>query len=136
MNAHRHAALPRLLIIDPNRLCRSTVAGVCRSLELAQVHQVASIALGLQVLREHTVDAVLLSLADPQPALDLLEQLREARFRTASDVPVAVTATEVDAEAVQRLKALGIRRLLLQPYKIRDIVQTVETIAHGLPLAA
>ena len=42
--------------------------------------------------------------------------------------PVAMTAAGIDATMAGRLKELRIRRLLLKPFKIRDLVATVETL--------
>lgn len=125
-------SLPQLLLIEPDRMVRSTVSSVCRGLDLAQVHQAASLAIGQQMLQAQRMDAVLVSLAEGEAALALLARLRAAQAR----LPMAVMATGTDAETVQRLKALGIRRLLLQPFKIRDVVMTVEALCEVLPLEA
>lgn len=123
--------LPQLLLIEPDRLVRSTVSSVCRGLDLAQVHQAASLAIGQQMLQAQRMDAVLISLAEGEAALALLARLRASHAR----LPMAVMATSADAQTVQRLKALRIRRLLLQPFKIRDVVMTVEALCEVLPLA-
>lgn len=123
------AAVPCLLIVEPDRLVRSTVSGVCRDLQLAQVHQAATVAVGLQMLQSQAFDLWLVSLAECEVALDLIERLRRGEFGTRTDIPVAVMAASADAQVVQRLKPLGIRRLLLQPFKIRDVAVTVEALA-------
>jgi len=43
-------------------------------------------------------------------------------------MPVAMTAGGIDATMAARLKELRIRRLLLKPFKIRDLVATVEAL--------
>lgn len=130
------ASAPRLLIVEPDRLVRSTVSGVCRDLDLAQVHQAATVAVGLQMLQSQAFDLWLVSLAEGDVALDLIERLRRGEFVTRTDVPVAVMAASADAQVVQRLKPLGIRRLLLQPFKIRDVAVTVETLCGALTVQA
>lgn len=132
MIASTQAALPQLLLIEPDRMVRSTVSSVCRGLDLVQVHQAASLAIGQQMLQAQRMDVLMVSLAEGRGALALVERLRESR----PDMPVAVTAASADADTVQSLKALGIRRLLLQPYKIRDVVMTVEALCAVLPLEA
>ncbi len=124
--------LPQLLLIEPDRMVRSTVTSVCRGLDLAQVHQAASLAIGQQMLQAQRMAALLISLAEGEAALALVARLREAR----PEMPVAVMAASANAEVVQRLKALGIRRLLLQPFKIRDVVMTVEALCTIAPLEA
>ena len=124
--------LPQLLLVEPDNMVRSTVASVCRGLDLAQVHQAASLAIGQQMLQAQRMDALLLSLAEGEAAVALIERLREAR----PEMPVSVMTASADADTVRRLKALGIRRLLLQPFKIRDVVMTVEALCDAVPLAS
>lgn len=124
--------LPQLLLVEPDNMVRSTVASVCRGLDLAQVHQAASLAIGQQMLQAQRMDALLLSLAEGEAAVALIERLREAR----PEMPVSVMTASADADTVRRLKALGIRRLLLQPFKIRDVVMTVEALCTIAPLEA
>ena len=136
MSGSQLGTLPQLLLIEPDRIVRSTVAGVCRGLDLAQVHQAASVSVGLQTLQSQAMDALLISMADQDGALALLERLRGGAFAGAADMPVAVMATSADAALVERLKAFQIRRLLLQPFKIRDVVMTVEGLCAGATLEA
>ncbi len=124
--------LPQLLLIEPDRMVRSSVSSVCRGMDLAQVHQAATLAIGQQMLQAQRMDALLVSLADGEAALALLARLRESHPK----MQMAVMATSANAAIVQQLKALGIRRLLLQPFKIRDVVLTVEALCEVLPLAA
>lgn len=124
--------LPQLLLIEPDRMVRSSVSSVCRGMDLAQVHQAATLAIGQQMLQAQRMGALLVSLADGEAALALLARLRESHPK----MQMAVMATSANAAIVQQLKALGIRRLLLQPFKIRDVVLTVEALCEVLPLAA
>ena len=132
MSASVHGALPQLLLIEPDRMVRSTVSSVCRGMDLAQVHQAATLAIGQQMLQAQRMDAVLVSLAEGEAALALLARLRQSHPK----MQMAVMATSANAAIVQQLKTLGIRRLLLQPFKIRDVVMTVEALCEVLPLAA
>ncbi len=132
MNTSVHGALPQLLLVEPDRMVRSSVSSVCRGMDLAQVHQAATLAIGQQMLQAQRMDAVLLSLAEGEAALAWLARLRESY----PCLSMAVMASSANAAIVQQLKALGIRRLLLQPFKIRDVVLTVEALCEVLPLAA
>ena len=136
MSSAQLATSPQLLLVEPDRIVRSTVAGVCRGLDLAQVHQAASVAIGLHTLQSQPMDALLISMADQDAALTLLERLRAGAFFGAADMPVAVMAGSADAALVERVKAFQIRRLLLQPFKIRDVVMTVETLCTGAVIEA
>lgn len=121
----------KLLLIEPDGLIRGTVASVCRDLHLARVRQAGSVAMAEQWLKTGRPDAVLMSLAEGDAALDLLVRLRDGRFGCDADLPVAAMASKVDADLVARLKALEVRRLILQPFKLRDVIHTVEQLWLG-----
>jgi DNA-binding response OmpR family regulator len=120
--------LPRILLVEPDGLVRGTVVSVCRDLQLADVVQAGSSDLAMKLLLDDSLQAGILSLSDGGSGLDLLTRLREGAFTCPSDMPVAMTAAGIDAATAGRLKELRIRRLLLKPFKIRDLVATVETL--------
>lgn len=128
MSAAAGAPSIHVLLIEPDGLVRSTVASVCRELEIVRMHQATSLAMGEQWLRTWEADGLMLSLADPDAALELLSRLRAGDFRCEAGIPVAVMAPACDAAMLKRLKELEVRRFLLQPFKLRDVVQTVEQL--------
>ncbi len=120
--------LPRILLVEPDGLVRGTVASVCRDLQLADVVQAGSCDLATKLLVDDSLQASIVSLSDCGSGLDLLTRLREGAFTCPTDMPVAMTASGIDAATAGQLKALRIRRLLLKPFKIRDLVATVESL--------
>ena len=50
MSRMHNASVQTMLVIEPDGVVRSTVAAVVRELDLAQVHQAASVHMGTQVL--------------------------------------------------------------------------------------
>lgn len=120
--------LPRILLVEPDGLVRGTVVSVCRDLQLADVVQAGSCDLAPKCLQDDSLQAGILSLSDGGSGLDLLTQLREGSFACPAGMPVAMTAAGIDATMAARLKELRIRRLLLKPFKIRDLVATVEAL--------
>lgn len=122
------SGLPRILLVEPDGLVRGTVASVCRDLGLAEVVQAVNCELVPKALADDSLSACILSLTDCDGALDVLERLRQGEFACQADMPVALTATGIDAATAARLKPLRIRRLLLKPFKIRDLVTTVEAL--------
>jgi DNA-binding NarL/FixJ family response regulator len=128
MSASRGAPRRNVLLIEPDGLVRGTVASVCRELQLARVRQAISVAAGEQWLKESKPDGVLMSLAEGEVALDFLTRLRAGAFDCDADLPVAVMAREGDAALVVRLKELDVRRLLLQPFRLRDVIHTLEQL--------
>lgn len=128
MSAAIGASSTHVLLIEPDGLVRSTVASVCRELQIVRMHQATSLVMGEQWLQAWPADGLMLSLADHEAALDLLSRLRAGDFRCEADIPVAAMAPACDAAMLQRLKELDVRRFLLQPFKLRDVIQTVEQL--------
>lgn len=125
MNA---AGRPQVLLIEPDGLVRGTVSSVCRELQLVRLQQAISVAQGEKWLQAHAGRGLLISLAEREPALALLTRLRAGELRCEPDIPVAVMVHGADAELVARLKELDVRRLLLQPFRLRDVVHTLEQL--------
>ncbi len=122
------AARPQILLIEPDGLVRGTVASVCRELQLVRLQQVTSVAQGEKWLQSNADHGLLLSLTERDAALALLTRLRAGELRCEADIPVAVMVHGADADLVTRLKELDVRRLLLQPFRLRDVVHTLEQL--------
>ncbi|MGE0099505.1 MAG: hypothetical protein AB7S86_14275 [Hydrogenophaga sp.] len=120
--------LGTLLLIEPDGLLRSTVASVCRDMQLVQVQQATSVAMAEPMLKSGLADGLLISLAEGESSLACLSRLRAGGFGCDASLPVAVMAREGDPALIKQLKALEVRRLLLQPYRLRDVIQTVEQL--------
>lgn len=118
----------KVLLIEPDGLVRGTVASVCRDMHIARVRQAISIASAEDWLKTGTSHGLLISLAEGEAALAFLARLRGGAFRCDADMPVAAMARSVDAALVTRLKELEVRRLLLQPFKLRDVIHTLEQL--------
>ncbi len=128
MSPMHNAPTRIMLVVEPDGVTRSTIAAVVRELDLAQVHQASSISMGTQMLMDLVVDALVLSLADNDAALDLLIRLRAGEFPSKAGIPVVVMAKACDGALALRLKELVVSRLLLSPFRIRDVVQTLEAL--------
>lgn len=119
---------PEILLIEPDGLVRGTVASVCRELQMVRLQQTTSVLLGEKWMQTNVGHGLLLSLAERDAALALLTRLRAGELRFEADIPVAVMVHGADAELVVRLKELDVRRLLLQPFRLRDVVHTMEQL--------
>jgi len=128
VSANQPAPSRKLLLIEPDGLVRSTVASVCRYLHLARVRQITSVTLGEEWLKSGKPDGLLISLTEGDASLAFLTRLREGGLRCDPTMPVAAMAREADAALVTRLKELDVRRFLLQPFKLRDVIHTVEQL--------
>lgn len=128
MNAQRFGSAARVLLIEHDSLVRGTVASVCRDMELVQIIQAVSLVQGEQCLHARPLQGLMISLAEGDAALDLLERLRAGAFPSKAAIPVVVMASACTKEQALRLKALEVRRLLLQPFRLRDVLHTVEQL--------
>jgi DNA-binding response OmpR family regulator len=128
MNARDFGAMAQVLLIEPDNLVRGTVASVCRDMELVRIIQATRISQAEALLQSAPLQGVILSLADCDAALDLLERLREGAFVCGAATPVVVLASACAKEQAVRLKALSVQRLLLQPFRLRDVLHTVEQL--------
>ncbi|MDR7096920.1 hypothetical protein [Hydrogenophaga laconesensis] len=127
----------KVLLIEPDGLVRGTVASVCRELQLVRLQQATSVAQGEKWMQSNADHGLLLSLTERDAALALLARLRAGGLRCGADIPVAVMVHGADADLVSRLKELDVRRLLLQPFRLRDVVHTLEQLWPAAePMAA
>jgi hypothetical protein len=115
-----------VLLIEPDGVVRGTVASVCRELAIVKMHPAISVAQGERWLQTGQTHCMLISVADGTASLDLLARVRAGEFSCAADLPVAVMAPTCNQALAVRLKELAVRRLLLQPFKLRDVIHTVE----------
>lgn len=131
-NPVRGSMSPDLLLVEPDNLIRSTVAGVCKQLNLARVNQAASVTVAERTMELKSVDLMLVSLNEGDSALVFLERVRSGEWASVTEVPLAVTSKTAHQELVDRVRPLGVKRFLLQPYKIKDIVLTIESLKQAL----
>jgi DNA-binding response OmpR family regulator len=134
MNAQGFGGMARVLLIESDSLVRGTVASVCRDMALVKIIQANSLARGEHCLQASSVQGLMLSLAEGDAALDLLARLREKAFACDAAIPVVVVmASACTKEQAVRLKALAVQRLLLQPFRMRDVIHTVEQLWPAAP---
>lgn len=78
---------------------------------------------GLVRLRERAYDAVVMDLGmPPTGGLGLLARIREIR----PDVPVILTAGELDPDVYAKVRAIGVIRYLLKPVGIAQLGRAID----------
>ena len=106
-----------ILLVESSSLTGSIIVATARQLNLPVVRQVNSVRMAQQRLRHESYAGVIVSLDEQeQEAVALLEQVRNDALAVSADVPVAVTTTQVDASTAVKMKALQVRRVLIQPF--------------------
>lgn len=121
---------PPILLLEPHSLTASIIVSTARQLDLPPVRQVSSVRNAQQQLAAQSFQGLVLSLDDAEPAVALLEQVRNAQLAVPAQMPVAVTTAQVDASTAVKMKALQVRRVLLKPFKVRDVIATLEMLCR------
>ncbi len=123
-----------MLLVEPATLLRRTVALTARSMGLGTVHEAASHAMALRLLKATSFDGVLIAVDDLQGdgatgAIGLLDQVRAGATASRTTIPIAVMLDQVDAPMLAALRARGVTRVLLKPFKARNLVDTFTVFA-------
>lgn len=117
-----------ILLVEQSAMVGNIIVSTARQLELPAVHLVTSIRSAQQQLQTHVYAGLIVALDDEAPALQLLDDLRTGSFKSFSDTAVAITAAACDVPLAKRLKVLDVRRILLKPFKIRDVISTIDVL--------
>jgi CheY-like chemotaxis protein len=128
------ADTPDMLLVEPATLLRRTVSLTARSLGLANVHEAATHALALRLLKGTAFDGALIAIdasqeMDRASAISLLDQVRAGSTASLTTMPIAVIIDQCDAEMLALLRARGVTRVLLKPFKARNLVDTFGALA-------
>lgn len=117
-----------ILLVEPSSLTGSIIVNTARQLNLPRVHLINSVRSAKQRLSTQNFSAIILSLEETNEALQLLEMVRDRQFTVAADVPVAITTDTIGASVAVRMKVLRVRRVLLKPFKVRDVITTIQML--------
>lgn len=120
---------PEILLFEPSSLTASIIVATARQMNLPHVRQVSSVKTAHQFLAVQGFQALIMSLDEDHDAMALLEQVRNEQLAVNAQVPVAVTTSRVDPHTAAKMKALQVRRVLLKPFKVRDVISTIELLA-------
>lgn len=120
-----------VLLVEPGHLLRRTVALTLRSLDTAGVSEAATYQTAQGMCERRGFDAAVIAVEWPLPAdsyrgLTLIQQIRSGESACAADMPIAVMVEACTAELLQVLRGCGISRILIKPFRVRDVVDTIE----------
>jgi DNA-binding response OmpR family regulator len=116
-----------LLLLESQHLLRRTVSSVARELELARVQEALSVDEARRLIDGTQYDAMLIDLDGPD-AIELLARVRSGESLCVNDIPIAVTTSQCSADTARRLRELAVRRVLLKPFKVRAVLETIELL--------
>ncbi|MDB6001858.1 MAG: hypothetical protein JWP52_3557 [Rhizobacter sp.] len=131
-----HAAAPRrtLLLLEPFAMLRSTVIGVAKDFGMAQIQEAVSFEAAAQQMSHRRFDGCVLSIGDERREVELIRRLRAGLTECWPTTPVAVMTAECDAAMVLVLRELQISRILLKPFKVKAILETINQLFESTPL--
>lgn len=116
-----------LLLIEPYFVLRRTVACVAGGIDGMVVTDVPTLESAMQLVNFQRFDGFVMAMDGDarQGVLTLIERIRQGLTPSASLVGVAVTAERCDIETIQYLKSLNVQRILLKPFKVKTVLETV-----------
>ena len=115
----------RLLLVEPQQLLRRTVTSVARSLQLARIEEAINVQSAERLLQSNRYDALVVALDDEGQAVRLLERMRAGEFMTPRTTPTVVMAALCDASTALQMKSLQVRRVLLKPFKVKGVLESI-----------
>lgn len=128
-----------MLLVEPTTLLRRTVALTARSMGVAQVHEAASYSLAMRLLKGRAFDGAVIAFdqatgTDTLAAIALLDKVRGGDTFSPADIPIAVMIDRVDANLVHTLRERGVMRILLKPFRARNLIDTFSEFAATPPV--
>lgn len=122
----------RILLIEPSSLTGSIIVATARQLNLSPVYLVSSVRSAEQRLNQEDFFAIIVSLEEDRDAVHLIERLRNEHFSTVNaKIPIAVITSSVNASLALEMKVLEVRRVLLKPFKVRDVITTIQMLQQS-----
>ena len=122
------------LLLEPFSVLRQTVASVASSLGIARIHQAVTLKSALQQVERMRFDGLVLAIGDERAEIELIRRLRAGQTESMPSIPVAVMTSECDAGMVLVLRELQVSRILLKPFKVKSILETVSQMVQSTPL--
>lgn len=130
----------QILLVEPAHLLRRTVSLTVQSLGTAEVTEAATYATAQQLSEGQSFDGAVVALEGPQESgvcrgLSLIQQIRAGECASLATIPIAALVDSCNAELLQVLRACGISRILIKPFRVRDVIDTIDTM-RALPRSA
>lgn len=127
------AAPFKLLLVEPANLLRRTVALTVRSLGTAEVTEAATYPTAEQFCAHRRFDGAVIAVEWPLPldvckGLALIQQIRDGLGHSAPSMPIAVLVDSCNVELLQLLRSCGITRILIKPFRVRDVIDTIDSM--------
>lgn len=119
----------RILLVEPDSLIRRTVVGVVRTLGFVDIREASTYESAEKLLQAFSFGGLVVALANNGDGTALIESLRVGGTRCPADCGVAVIVGSCDAQRAIDLQALQVRRIVLKPFKVKTLLETVAQLA-------
>ena len=119
-----------LLLVEPDSLIRRTVVGVARTLALADIRESSTYEAAESLLQMRAFDGLIVALSDTGDGLQVIERLRAGTLKCPRDCPVIVMTARCDELRARTLLDLGVRRVILKPFKVRTVLESVDQLTR------
>ncbi|MCV2361899.1 histidine kinase [Paucibacter sp. DJ1R-11] len=117
-----------ILLIEHSGMVGNIIVSTARQLGLPHLRLVNNARSARHFLAHQAFVGLIAALDDEEEALELIGNLRKGDYKSAKNTPVAITTAQCSADLAHRIKVLGLHRILIKPFKIRDLVITIETL--------
>ena len=124
--------LQNILLVEKNHMVGSVIASTARQLNLATVRKVANISNAQQYLSSDIFSGLIANIDDEIADLQFLYALRNSSFKASPNMPVVVITPACDEQFAEKLKTLQVSRILIKPFKVRDVISAIELVTNSL----
>ncbi|HEY0064647.1 MAG TPA: response regulator [Telluria sp.] len=123
-----------MLLVEPVTLLRRTVSLTARSMGVARVHEAASNALAMRLLKGQAFDGAVIAIDETSVqgelhAMSLLDEVRAGGTASQAGIPIAVMLERCDSAMLTALQQRGVTRILLKPFRARNLLDTFSHFA-------
>jgi CheY-like chemotaxis protein len=123
----------KVLLVEPAHLPRRTVSLTVHSLGTAAVTEAATYTTAQQLCEGQRFDGAVVALDWPPEGgvcrgLSLIQQIRSGQSASAASIPVAALVESCNAELLQVLRECAISRILIKPFRVRDVIDTIDNM--------
>jgi DNA-binding NarL/FixJ family response regulator len=119
-----------LLLVEPYTLVRSTVASVARGLDMVDIQETPSVDAAESLLRARAFDGFVIALGEDRSGIELVTRIRNGSTSSPSKAAVAITTDQVDQDSIEKLRQLEVKRVLLKPFKVKTVLETISAFAQ------
>jgi CheY-like chemotaxis protein len=121
----------KILLVEPAHLLRRTVSLTVHSLGTAEVTEAAAYATAQQLCEGQRFDGAVVALDWPPEGgvcrgLSLIQQIRAGHCASGAAIPIAALVESCNAELLQVLRECAISRILIKPFRVRDVIDTID----------